>query len=126
MRPDLEQRLAVIPRRLRARHGDDARRLDLMLAPDERVRAVTAGPLLGQGNALVVVTDRRILGAGPGWTTSVPYGQLSGVVADRRLVLLSTVTIHAAGRVWALRSPRQAADEFVAAVRQAAGLASPV
>ncbi|MCP2257942.1 hypothetical protein LX15_001629 [Streptoalloteichus tenebrarius] len=126
MRPDLEQRLAAMPRRLRVRHGDDARRLALMLAPDERVSAVAAGPLLGQGNVLVAVTDRRIVGTGKAWSTSVPYGQLSGVVADRRLARPSTVTIHAAGRVLALRSPRHAAEVFVAAVRHAAGLPDPV
>ncbi|GGM44955.1 hypothetical protein GCM10012275_14970 [Longimycelium tulufanense] len=122
MHPDLEQRLTLMPRRLRNRHSDDVRILETMLAPGERVRALTAGPLVGRGRVLFAVTDRRILLAGSGWSESLPYWQLAGVTAGRGFPLSTTLVIHTAGRVLELRSPRQAVAELVAAVRYASGV----
>jgi hypothetical protein len=123
MHPDLLDSLTALPRRLRTRHDDYLRQVESMLGPGERVRAITTGALDGRGTVIMAATDRRIVCAGPsGWSASLPYGQVCSVAINRTFALSTTVTIHTAGTVLELRSPRQAASEFVAAVRSGFGI----
>lgn len=110
--------MSALPRLRRARHDHAARLLDRLLAADERVLAVTAGPLPGVGTVLAAVTDQRVLAAShAGWSKSVPFAQITSVTTGRGVSVGLIVTIHAAGTVLALRSPTWAGRGFTAALR---------
>lgn len=114
--------MTALPRLRRARHHRTARWLDRLLEPGERVLAVTAGLLPGVGPVLAAATDRRVLAADQsGWSTSVPFTQITSVSAGRGVGLGLTVTIHTAGTVLAMRSPAWAARGFTAAVDAGTG-----
>ncbi|MFB9906213.1 hypothetical protein [Allokutzneria oryzae] len=118
MRSDLAEPLSVMSRRMRSRHGPLAHSLEVMLARDERVRAVTAGLLPGVGAVLLAATTRRMVAVSrEGWSISVFYPQISSVVASGWLGVTATVTINAAGTVLAIRAPWHTGREFADAVR---------
>lgn len=61
--------------------GELGRRLLLMLEPDEEVYAASTVHLPDHNHAIVIATDRRLLGSAglnPRWDLNAPWGQLQG------------------------------------------------